>query len=1070
MSPPALPPPKFTRPRLHDALARERLFIALDRARAGPMVWISGPPGAGKTTLVGSYVEARSLAGLWYQVDAGDVDLSTFFYFLGEAVRKERTEQPSLPLLTPEYQGDVAGFSRRWFRQLFSRVDAPALLVFDNVQEAAPSQLDVVLASALAEVPAGSNIVVISREDPPLSLARPLAHGELAVLGWHELRFTLDEAREVAAARGVSAPNTVRAVFDQCTGWAAGLTLMLEQARTFARGESAGARDSLDTVFSYFAGLVFEGLCEQARRDLVLCSYLPSVTRTQAELLTGNRDVSRLLDQLYRRHLFVTRRLHAEPVYEFHALFGAFLRTRAFLRFGDDERRQAISAAARVLAEARQDTEAVTLLAQIRDWDAIVDTVHARAPALLAQGRGQTVRDWIGALPRERLDAEPMIRYWLGSALASVDQARARAILSDAYEHLRALDDFAGQVAAASGVVETYFFSFSGYGSLREWTERLAGLLALRGRFSTESQRLDACGSYLLAAFFGDGTHPDVSSYVGEIRAAIRSPLDPMLRFRTGTFLVAFAGATLNPELVSDELELLDGLSRLPSASPLRVAQWQHRFATMCYQSGDFETALHRVSLGRRLCDQYGLRAPMSLLRQLEVMVLVAMGRPMDAMRLIDDWQATLSPDRPVERGQWSVAQLMVLMGSGERREEWAGMAESVAAQMDATGQTWIRVANRIPGAYALSECGELAAARRWVCDLRLLIEGTCFTRFERDILLIEGNIAWHEGRADEARSKVRAALQRSREGGVPLHVARNVQVHSRLLSLLRGDVEYGAFAAAMAAKYGLNNANAADLPTPIRVLFLGACEIAIDGMPLQFARRQQHRPLSLLKVLVAQGGSVSSSFLAESLWPDADGDDAANALKVALHRLRKLLGADDAIESRHGALSLSPAMVWTDVAEFERLLDQANRHRSEGRMDTFAEVGGRAIALYRGPLLPADEPRPWLVAARDRLARKARQLSLVLGAHLEATRADDGAATLYESGLEIDPLSEPLYQRLMGIRLRAGQPVAAMQVFRRCREILSVVLGVSPSAETLALFRQAQAQARGNAGEEVDP
>ena len=79
---------KLTRPRLHKAVARERLFAVLDEAREHkPAICVVGPPGAGKTTVVASWLDARDIKGIWYQVDPGDADLATFFYYLGLAAK-----------------------------------------------------------------------------------------------------------------------------------------------------------------------------------------------------------------------------------------------------------------------------------------------------------------------------------------------------------------------------------------------------------------------------------------------------------------------------------------------------------------------------------------------------------------------------------------------------------------------------------------------------------------------------------------------------------------------------------------------------------------------------------------------------------------------------------------------------------------------------------------------------------------------------------------------------------------------------------------------------------------------
>ena len=108
---------------------------------------------------------------------------------------------------------------------------------------------------------------------------------------------------------------------------------------------------------------------------------------------------------------------------------------------------------------------------------------------------------------------------------------------------------------------------------------------------------------------------------------------------------------------------------------------------------------------------------------------------------------------------------------------------------------------------------------------------------------------------------------------------------------------------------------------------------------------------------------------MADALWPDSDGDAARNALDNALHRLRKMLGGDDRVLLRQGALQLNPQRCWTDVGALEALLARLEACPT----DDIASLGLATRALYRAPLLP-DEPLPIVMERRTMLHRRVQR------------------------------------------------------------------------------------------------
>ncbi|MDA8362582.1 MAG: bacterial transcriptional activator domain-containing protein [Gammaproteobacteria bacterium] len=248
--------------------------------------------------------------------------------------------------------------------------------------------------------------------------------------------------------------------------------------------------------------------------------------------------------------------------------------------------------------------------------------------------------------------------------------------------------------------------------------------------------------------------------------------------------------------------------------------------------------------------------------------------------------------------------------------------------------------------------------------------------------------------------------------------------------------------------------------PWPVKVYTLRRFALLVNGRPSQVRRKAQHKPLELFKALIAQGGrDVGEESLTAALWPDAEGDAARRAFDTTLHRLRRLLGNRQALILRDRKLSLDPCICWVDSWAFERLLSEAEATLADPAADPAGDVlvrlAQRVQGLYHGPFLGKEFDAAWAVSLRERLRSRYLRHLVSIGARWQQLQRWELAVECYRKGLEVDDLAEQLYQNLMLCHLRLGQRGEALSVYRQCRFILSVVLGITPAPATEALYQQ---------------
>ena len=1051
---------KLTRPRLHKAVARERLFAVLDEARTHkPAICVVGPPGAGKTTLIASWLDARDIKGIWYQVDAGDADLATFFYYLGEAARAfTRKGHRALPALAPEYLNDVEGFSRRFFREMFSRLPEGATLALDNYQEvSADKAFHRLIAHAVEEVPRGITVIAISRRDPPDCYARLIANESAQLVDWDELQLTIEETRLIVEAKaGNGRPEEIERLHQQSDGWAAGLTLILDGYRKSEKLplELPAGRDA---VFGYFAAQIFERVSGNIQQFLMATSFLPTVQVSVAERLTGESASGAILEDLYRRHLFTHRRPGQEPTYWYHALFRKFLLAQADRLWSEEQRRE-LQRRAGELLDACGDLEAAFhLLCEARAWREAQALILRQASWFLGQGRGETLREWIVALPREHAASNAWLCYWLGVSLVPVDQIQARPQLENAFKAFRTSGDILGQMRSISKIIDTYFFEWSHWHPLDPWIDALEPLMLARPAYPSGEIEFDIHCSMLIATLYRRPGHALLEVCVDRVAFLLETDLDVNRKVAGATLLLTFCNLASRIDFGRHIVAIAPPLLNQPGVTPLSRVWWCSRIAFFLNARGNHEAVRDRTQEARNINEAYGLKGlgGATLLVEYHLgWALMAMKQWDEADKVVQRLERLARKSRPSDQLLVTELKLRLAMSKGDLA--WALQAAPRAVEAaNATGMIYLQVKNLASSVEVFAEAGLYAEARAQAAVAYEIVRGTCFEYWQAEIRIIEAYLEQREGNMDRCRILLKEGFSQAAR----LHPNwEQAGLSGRLLALMCAE----ALDAGIESVYVKSLICRFHLPPPVnasevwpwrtKVYSLGKFEVYRDGERLEFFGKVPKKPLSLMKALIANGGrQVPEERLIDALWPDEEADAARKSLDITVLRLRKLLGGNDVILVSDELISLNPRLCWTDVWGFERRIEQIEA--GEVQYGAAAE----ALRMYRGNFLPADANEPWTVKSRERLrASIVRLVETAARAEEDAGRSEQ-AITLYLKGLEADDLVEPFYQGLMRCYRSLDRHAEAMNAFRRLRQLLSVVLGVAPSTSTREMARALQ-------------
>jgi LuxR family transcriptional regulator, maltose regulon positive regulatory protein len=394
--PPSLLPKRVYRQRLI-----QRLNEGLDAGRV--LTLVSAPAGFGKSTCISEWVRQLDLPAAWLSLDPADDDPARFFAYFVAALQKvnQSIGQEIAGILDSGQIPPVESICTILLNDI-SRLPQGFVLVLDDFQILQERSIFSLLGMLIANPPPQLHLVLVTREDPLLPLARLRANNQMTEIRAEDLRFTSSEAGAFfQTTLGLSLDaQDLRVLESRIEGWVAGLQLagLSIQGQNDPTRFIANLSGTHRHILGYLTEEVLSRQSEELQNFLVETSILEQMSGELCDTVTGRRDSAILLERLYAANLFLIPIDDEQHWYRYHHLFADLLRSQQS-RISKEQMDRLHRNASVWYAGAGMAVEAIEHALAGEDYPLAVTLLEQHAMNFIMQGYVKTVESWLGAIP-----------------------------------------------------------------------------------------------------------------------------------------------------------------------------------------------------------------------------------------------------------------------------------------------------------------------------------------------------------------------------------------------------------------------------------------------------------------------------------------------------------------------------------------------------------------------------------------------------------------------------------------------------------------------------------------------
>jgi ATP/maltotriose-dependent transcriptional regulator MalT/DNA-binding SARP family transcriptional activator len=1099
---------KITPPYLPKILYRPRLINLIEENKDKKLILILGQAAQGKTTLAASYGKTSEMPFAWVSLDKDESDPASLFQLTVQSLQQALRDTDFSHVLSP-YPPQITGpreeipLYREWVQAIFKEVSIPVQIVMDGLDRLSTTAPGFKFLQVLVEhSPANVHLILLSREIPPpvLEFQHLKIRQQALILTNEDLAFTQDEIQGFFKQfRGISFDaGQLKKIHSATDGWIGALTLFAEFLGRFQEStmEKFISEDFpghfKKEIFQYFGKEIFSSLSEPVQEFLIKSSVIDVIEPAFIRDFLGMEMAEEILREHVRKNLFVHSFYDEKKgwLFQYHHLFRDFLKAKFVTSVRHEEQKSLLLKAGSLYEQRGVLENSVKHFLEANAYPQAASVIERMGLDLLQKGRVGDLSKWLLSLPNGTIQDNPWLLFYLAMTRRFMGGRENLVAFEKAYTLFKRQGNVRGMLISLAQLIEasvqagTHLMPIE---MLIEEGETLLGPLELNEYLYEKAVLWYSIG---LGRILGEG---DIRKGIWACQNAysISKQLRDISLQAYALCFSALGFVFLGEFSLADEavkkIEKILEKNVYPEFKAIKLMVQ----CVLANYRGDFGKAQSLVERLQEEIDKHGFLYMVPWIYEISGYLRAVQEKFSEAEKIGKEY---LNTAISLKNGLVKGLAFRLLGLTYLYKNDFEKAREAIDQSVDA-------FSSEGPSKHHLKRakinmglvCAHLKEYRKADAVLREALE--YFSFISSSISLAEVHFAFaflqrDQGKNDEAASHLQTGFKIAEERkyeyfpnlgtkylikacllALELKVSEAINYAAHLLSTRLSSVAEEDFkklsnhpdSRVREKAWEIRRKIHRSKALPLRIETLGAFRLFRGDCLMEEDEWDRSQPKKLLKTILSYGGErIPKEVIIDELWPEESPRVAEKNFKTTLQRLRKSLEpfihkdfGSSYIHLHDNIVFLDAELCHVDTERFLSLLKMAEEKQKKGDGKEAFRFYTEALEIYKGDFLPEELYAPWPDKKREELRSKYIQLLEKMASFYERQGAMKKAADCYKKAIQVDPLIEESYQKLMTLYSSKGMYNEALRSYEDCKKALRKELKTQPDSTTTAIYKK---------------